>query len=428
MRNRFRILRQRLYAWRQRRPLARFCVVALLLVVWPLKFAIQALLNIFSRSRRPLRIIVIQLAGLGDTLMLTPALAALQDHYPDAKIDFRSLHGYVKKAFQNHPRFNTIAALPAYPGQWIISRLVNRSGTKLVLAPICYSPSLVFKHLFSRYDIGINFALSDFDRNLGNALLYSLNVRRRVGPVGLNDKLLTDAALVDYARTPRSTAYLKFLEPLGIPAASRAYEFPVRKNDLDIVKLALRRENVDTSKPLAVIHPGGKVHINSRRWPAEYFARVCEFLSVNEGFEIVLTGDDDDVGVCEQITNSLGTKVKSIAGRLTFTETAALLSMCQLCITNDTSTLHLAEAVLVDRVIAIFGPTDPDILAPQNERHVVLRSKLPCAPCMGGIIDANTERCWVEAKEECLSGSGPEQVVGVLEKFYGSRPLRVARA
>jgi len=428
MRNRFRILRQRLYAWRQRRPLARFCVVALLLVVWPLKFAIQALLNIFSRSRRPLRIIVIQLAGLGDTLMLTPALAALQDHYPDAKIDFVTLHGYVKKAFQNHPRFNTIAALPAYPGQWIVSRLVNRSGLKLVLAAIRYYPSLVFKHLFSRYDIGINFALSDFDRNLGNALLYSLNVRRRVGPVGLNDKLLTDAAPVDYARTPRAAAYLKFLEPLGISAASRAYEFPVRKNDLDIVKLALRRENVDTSRPLAVIHPGGKVHINSRRWPAEYFARVCEFLSVNEGFEIVLTGDDDDVGVCEQITNSLGTKVKSIAGRLTFTETAALLSMCQLCITNDTSTLHLAEAVLVDRVISIFGPTDPDILAPQNERHVVLRSKLPCAPCMGGIIDANTERCWLEAKEECLSGIGPEQVVGVLEKFYGSRPLRVARA
>src|SRR5258706_913130 len=421
-------VRRRLYEWRQRRPFARFCAVVLLLVVSPFKFAIQALGNLFSRSRRPLRIIVIQLAGLGDTLMLTPALAALQDHFPDAKIDFVTLHGYVKKAFQNHPRFNTIAALPAYPGQWIVSRLVNRSGLKLVLAAIRYYPSLVLKHLFSRYDIGINFALSDFDRNLGNALLYCLNVRKRVGSVGPNDKLLTDRATVDYALTPRAAAYLKFLEPLGISTASRCYEFPVRQNDLDMVKLALRRENVDSSRPLAVIHPGGKIHINSRRWPAEYFARVCEFLSVDEGFEIVLTGDEHDVGVCEKITSILGTKVKSIAGRLTFTETAALLSMCQLCITNDTSTLHLDEAVLVDVGISIFGPTDPDILAPQNERHVVLRSKLPCAPCMGGIIDANTERCWLEAKEECLSGIGPEQVVGVLEKFYGSRPLRVARA
>ena len=403
-------------------------MVVLLLVLWPFRFAIQGLLNIFSGGRRPKRIIVIQLAGLGDMLMLTPALAALQGEYPNAKIDFVTLHGYVKDAFQNHPRLNTITTLPAYHGQWIISRFVNQSGGKLVLAAIRYYPSLVLKCLFSRYDLGINFALSDFDRNLGNALLYCLEVQRRIGPVGPNDKLLTDVTAFDHARTHRATAYLKFLEPLGISAGSQAYEYPVSQENLDTVKLALQRENIDASMPLAVIHPGGKIHINSRRWPAEYFATVCEFLSVNEGFEIVLTGDGDDVEVCKQIAGSLETRVKSIAGRFTFAETAALLSLCQLCITNDTSTLHLAEAAQVPRVISIFGPTEPDILAPQNERHVVLRSKLPCAPCMGGIIDANTERCWRDLKEECLSGISPEQVVGVLEHFYGARSERVTRA
>jgi len=428
MRNGLRHLHQRQYEWRQRRPVARFCTVVLLLVVWPFRFAIHALLNIFLSGRRPQRIVLIQLAGLGDTLMLTPALAALQTEYPNARIDFVTLHGYVKDAFKNHPRFNKITTLPAYPGRWIIAKFVNRSGGKLVLAVLWYYPNLLLSHLFSRYDVGINFALSDFDRNLGNALLYCLNVRKRVGSAGLNDKLLTDPVTVDHALMQRSTAYLKFLEPLGISAGRRAYEYPVRKDDLDIVKLALQREGVDTSRPLVVIHPGGKIHVNSRRWPAEYFARVCEFLSVNEGFEIVLTGDGDDVAVCQQIASSLGKKTKSLAGRFTFAETAALLSLCQLCITNDTSTLHLAEAAQVPRVISIFGPTDADILAPQSERHVVLRSKLPCAPCMGGIIDANTERCWREVKEECLSGISPEQVIGVLQKFYGTRPLRVARA
>lgn len=428
MRNVLRHLHQRQYEWRQRRPVARLCAGVLLLVVWPFRFAIQALLNTFSNGRRPKRIVVIQLAGLGDTLMLTPALAALQSEYPKAKIDFVTLHGYVKDAFKNHPRFNNITTLPAYPGHWIISQFVNRSGWKLVLTALRYYPQVLLIHLFSRYDVGINFALSGFDRKLGNALLYCLNVRSRVGSVGLSDKLLTDSVTVDHARMHRSAAYLKFLEPLGISPGSGAYEYPVREDDLEIVKLALRRESVDTSRPLAVIHPGGKIHINSRRWPAEYFARVCDSLSVNEGFEIVLTGDSDDVAVCRQIAKSLGTKAKSLAGRFTFAETAALLSLCQLCITNDTSTLHLAEAVQVPRVISIFGPTDADILAPQSERHVVLRSKLACAPCMGGIIDANTERCWRDVKEECLSGIGPEQVIRILEQFYGTRPLRLARA
>src|SRR6185503_5964729 len=97
--------------------------------------------------------------------------------------------------------------------------------------------------------------------------------------------------------------------------------------------------------------------------------------------------------------------------------TAALLSLCQLFITNDTSTLHLAEAVEVPRVISIFGPTDPALLAPQSERHIVFRSKLPCAPCMGGLIDANTERCWRDVKEECLLEISPAEVIAVVRQY-----------
>src|SRR5258708_5377162 len=157
-------------------------------------------------------------------LMLSPALAALQNEYPNAKIDFITLHGYVKDAFKNHPRLDTISTLPAYPGQWIIPKFVNLSGAKLVLAAMWYYPSVVWKYLFSQYDVGINFALSDFDRNLGNALLYCLNAQRRIGSVGLSDKLLTDAAVFDYALTHRAAAYLKFLEPLGIFDGDRPYD------------------------------------------------------------------------------------------------------------------------------------------------------------------------------------------------------------
>ena len=421
-------LRQRLYAWRQRRPVKRCFAAVLLLVIFPFRFVILSRLKVSSRRQRPRRIVVIQLAGLGDTLMLTPALAALQGHYPDAKIDLITLHKYVKDAFQNHPRLDNITTLPEYSGQWIISKFVNRAGARLLLAAIWYYPVLLLQHSFSRYEVGINFGLSDFDRNVGNALLYCLGVPRRVGSFGLNDKLLSDRATVDYARTHRAAAYLSFLRPLGISSESCGYEFPVSGNDLQTMKLALRREKVDTSKPLAVIHPGGKMHINSRRWPAEYYARVCDFLSIGEGFEVVLTGDRDDEAVCNEIARSPGAKVKSIAGRLTFSETAALLSSCRLCITNDTATLHLAEAVRVPRVVSIFGPTDPDLLAPHNERNVVLRSDLPCAPCMGGLIDGNSERCWRDVKEECMWGIRPEQVIRVLKQYYGRPAVQRARA
>lgn len=416
--------RERFYAWRQRRPVKRFFTAASLLVIFPFRL----LLNVFSRGEQPRRIVVIHLAGLGDMLMLTPALAALQDHYPNAKIDLITLHQYVNYAFQSHPRLNNISNVPAYPGHWIVSRFVNLSGARLILAAIWYYPDLLLKYSFSSYDVGINFGASDFDRNLGNALLYCLNVPRRIGAAGPSDSLLSDRVTVDFARTHRPTVYLNFLRPLGISNANRSYEFPVNRADLQIVKLKLRGENVNASKPLAVIHPGGKVHINSRRWPADHYARVCDFLSNSEGFEVVLTGDLDDAAVCDEIVQSSGSKAKSIAGRLTFGETAALLSSCRLCITNDTATLHLAEAVHVPRVLSIFGPTDPDLLVPQNERHTVIRSDLGCAPCMGGMIDGNTERCWRDVKEECMSGITPDQVMGVLKQYYRKPEVRSARA
>lgn len=421
-------MRESFYAWRQRRAVLRLGAAILFLLVLPFRFAIQTLTKVFARGRQPKRIAIVQLAGLGDTLMLTPALAALQEYYPGAKIDLITLHGYVSDAFRSHPRLNKISTLQAYPGQWIISKFARASAARLIVAAIWYYPVLLLRHSFSRYELGINFSLSDFDRNLGNALLYCLNIPRRIGAAGLNDNLLSDRVAVDYHNLHRSSAYLSFLGSLDISFANCSYEFPVGKDELQTVQLALQREKVDNSKPLAVIHPGGKVLINSRRWPAEYYARVAEFLSASEGFEVILTGDRDDAALCSQILRTVGTRGKSLAGSLSFAETAALLSGCQLCITNDTATLHLAEAVQVPRVISIFGPTDPHLLAPANQRHVVLRSNLPCAPCMGGIIDDNTERCWREVKEECLWAITPQQVIGVLKKFYEKPIVQRARA
>jgi ADP-heptose:LPS heptosyltransferase len=419
--------RRTLYQWRQRKPGQRLFALILLLVVWPVRFIVHRLSDLVSRPEIKERILVIQFAGLGDTLMLTPALAALKDRYPTARIDFLTLHGYVAEAFRNHPLIDEIIVLPAYAGQWIVSRFANVSGARLVFATVrCYA-GLILKLGWRRYGLGINFGLGDFDRSVGNALMFCLEAPARIGLPGPGEQLLSDRAEVDYLQTERVQSYLDFLKPLGVSAAAGAYQFPIDNHDRKTIDLLINDSKIDQSRPIAVVHPGGKLHINSRRWPAEYFARVCSFLS-NEGFEIVLTGDQEDASVCDEIARSSGRPLTAIAGRLSFAQTAALLSRSELVITNDTSTLHLAEAVRVPRVVSIFGPTDSSLLAPRNERHTVFRSNLPCAPCMGGIIDGNTERCWREVKEECLWQTKPEQVIRALSTLYSKPAVRVARA
>jgi ADP-heptose:LPS heptosyltransferase len=406
----------------------RLCVACLFLAILPFRLALLTLLNVVATGKHPRKIIVIHLAGLGDLLMLTPTLAALKRRFPEAKIELITLHEYVKQAFEHHPHLDSITTLPAHPGQLLISKFTKRSGAGLFFTVISYYSPLLLKYLFSRHEVGINFGLSDSDRNLGAALLFCLGVPKRIGLSGASEKLLTDRVSVEYERAHRVDAYLGLVKPLGVLSANPEFEFPVRDVDLRRVKLALLRENINPSTALAVINPGGKLHINSRRWPAEYYARVCHFLSLEAGFQIVLMGDEDDREVCNEIAQGQIPRVKSMAGMLSFSETAALLSLSHLCITNDTSILHLAEAVRVPKVISIFGPTNPDLLAPRNERHVVFRSHLDCAPCMGGLIDANTKRCWRDVKEECLLQTPPEQVVATLSDFYARRASRVASA
>lgn len=419
--------RTRFYRWRQTRPLRRLAAAVALLSVWPALFVSRRFRTYVSGKRETQRILILHFGGLGDTLMLTPALTALKQRFPSAKIDLVTLHEHVKTAFQNHSRIDRITTLPAYSGPWIISRFAKRTGVRSIVATLRYYPELVLRFGLTRYDLGINFGLCDFDQRFGNAFLYCLGIAKRIGFAGVDEKLLTQSVPLSDGSQHRVDGYLELLKPVGIFAADKRYEYSFSNRDIDNTQLVLRERGVDELRPLAVIHPGGKLHVNSRRWPAKYFARVCDFLT-REGFKVVLTGDKDDVAVCDEVARSTESTTVSIAGSLTFSETAALLSLAELVITNDTATLHLSEAAQTPQVLSVFGPTDPSVLAPQNDRHIVFRSNLPCAPCMGGTIDANTERCWRDVKEECLWQTSPEQVIAVLSEQYVSRAVRVASA
>ncbi len=102
------------------------------------------------------------------------------------------------------------------------------------------------------------------------------------------------SARVDYARTHRAHAYLDHLRPLGIAGAGDNYEFPITALDSLKLEKALNAAGVSATKTLVAIHPGGKVHINSRRWPSEYFVRVGKYLAAKGSFHLILTGDKDD--------------------------------------------------------------------------------------------------------------------------------------
>jgi ADP-heptose:LPS heptosyltransferase len=119
-----------------------------------------------------------------------------------------------------------------------------------------------------------------------------------------------------------------------------------------------------------------KTQTGLKSWPLASFRELAARLE-KLGHRIAWVGDEDDARLLGQPETGV-----SLAGRLTVPETAAVLSACERVVSNDTLTLHLAEALGVP-TFAIFGPTDPCHYRPRGPGSVYLQHPegLACCPC-----------------------------------------------
>jgi ADP-heptose:LPS heptosyltransferase len=100
---------------------------------------------------------------------------------------------------------------------------------------------------------------------------------------------------------------------------------------------------------------------------------------VADGLEVVLAGTARDAERCRSIS-ALCPQVHDLSGATTVAELAALIQRAQVCVTNDSGSMHLAVA-LERPVVSVFGPTDPLKIGPYGRPHAVVRADLPCSPC-----------------------------------------------
>lgn len=149
-----------------------------------------------------------------------------------------------------------------------------------------------------------------------------------------------------------------------------------------------------------------------RRWPVARFADVAARLSAR-GYVPVLVGTAQERRLGQRLKERAAVPVADLMGATSLRELAAALSCCDLLLTNDTGTMHLAASLSV-RCLAIFlataqpwdtGPylpgclcLEPDLSTPEGSCH-------PCAfgtPCQH--LDDGIEGG--EACRHCISSPG----------------------
>lgn len=104
----------------------------------------------------------------------------------------------------------------------------------------------------------------------------------------------------------------------------------------------------------------------TKRWPRDRWIQLCSRLAAR-GCHIVELGKGHEslgIGWC-------------LVDQTTIREAACVLHRADLLVSCDSGLMHLALAAGA-RVVALFGPTDPEILVQNEPNLYAMRSQLPC--------------------------------------------------
>ena len=328
----------------------------------------------------PRRILVIRPGGMGDAVLLIPALLALKDRFPAAKITVLA------------ERRNA-AAFSLCP---IVDRvLLYERGGDLVSA------------VRGGYDVVI-------DTEQWHRL--SAVVARLVGaPLSIGFASNSRGRLFSHPVSYRHEDYevesfFKLLAPLGVESAA-LQPGPF----LTLPGAAAQRAGELLAslggKRFVALFPGAS--IAERRWGAERFRGVAGRLAEG-GIPVVVVGAECDAAEAGVVLGGVGGL--NLAGKTTLAESAAVIAQSALLLSGDSGVLHLAVGLGIPTV-SLFGPGIEAKWGPKGKGHIILNKQLPCSPCTRF---GTTPSCPIKAR--CLSEITVAEVVAAVEKVLGLAP------
>ncbi len=181
----------------------------------------------------------------------------------------------------------------------------------------------------------------------------------------------------------RNPALHAIAEMDGVLARARlsltdtSMEFFTDATERQYIDDLLARHNPD-NKPLLVFSPFSRWP--SKDWPLHRYAEIAVSLTAAEECTVAITGA---VEMRRRIDDALPprrpSRLLNLAGRLSITQFAELLSRADLLLSGDSFPMHLACAAKTP-VIALFAPTDESKTGPVGDGHEVIRAP-DCAHC-----------------------------------------------
>lgn len=297
------------------------------------------------------QILVIRSGALGDFILTLPVIRSLRRAFPLARI-----------TLMGNPAILSLAQSPAIA---IIDH--NLPG----LHTLYRADGLVDDRasaLMRRFDLVVSYA-SDRD----GILIKNL---RNLGIPWVLDGTFSPQTIT----APAGELLLSPLQKAGIPIVVSPSYFRS-----SAAERAWAQHYLDDSLPVGVnfeslvaVHPGSGSA--KKCWPAENYGALIQWVHTHLEAPVMLIQGPAEERTIDAVVSGLHGPVLVQVAHMELRRLAALLERCAAYVGNDSGVTHLAAAVGVPTV-AVFGPTDPRLWGPRNEKVTCLQSPYPCAPC-----------------------------------------------
>lgn len=338
---------------------------------------------------RRVKILALQLKRIGDVILTAPALAALHQAMPEARITL-AVNATCAPLLEAIPAIN--AGIVFGPGRgWAPWQQALTGGFDAVLDFTGTDRSAAACAL-SRAPVRATFEWVKKSR------LRALAYHRFI------DSPVRDFHTADH--------YIHLLRALGLEAD----ELPT-SGTLALPESA-RSEAALACPPgaFAVLHPGSARP--EKYWLSERWTEVAAHLHRTHGLALVLTGGRDafEQQHLAAIRTALprAIPVTDLSGQLSLGAFAATLDRARLVVSCDTAAVHFAAAFRRPQ-IALFGPTNPFHWRPRHEHALVLSAAHLGSPLAdfspkmkGAPMEAISTALVIHATESLLSAASSQ--------------------
>ncbi len=337
------------------------------------------------------RILVMRLDNIGDVVMTSPVLRALKENLPASSITLMASPGGSEAA-------------PLLP--WVDEVLPWRVLWQ-DLGNLSFDPAreweLIKTLAAGKYDATV--ILTSF-KQTPHAAAYACALAGIPLRLGESKEWGGGVLTTEVPPAPdelhQAERNLRLIEHAGFRVRDRSLGIRVPEEAGENTAALLEARGVAPGAPYLLLSPW--TSCQARTYASDRFAFAARRLSEETGWPVVVSGTEVDRARSGELLGALDGRGVDLVGATDLSGLAALVEGARLVLTNNTSTMHLADALRAPSVVLFSGTELEEQWRPRDTPHRLLRRETSCSPCYAFTCPYNLECLDIPPEEVAEAG------------------------